>query len=46
MEAIKNVKLVEAARTEAQAIVTEDRSLEKYPVLKEALLSREKTHFE
>lgn len=46
MEAIKNVKLVEAARTEAQAIVTEDRNLENYPILKEALLSREKTHFE
>ena len=34
-EALKNLKLVEAARAEAQAIVAEDEALKKYPRLKE-----------
>ncbi|HEX5774637.1 MAG TPA: helicase-related protein, partial [Candidatus Paceibacterota bacterium] len=34
MEALKNLKLVEAARTEAQALVKKDAELKKYPVLK------------
>lgn len=34
MEAIKNIKLVEAARTEAQAIVAEDVTLGAYPRIK------------
>jgi len=33
MEALKNIKLVEAARTEAQRLVTEDPTLSKYPAL-------------
>ena len=35
MEALKNIKMVEAARAEAQAIVAEDEDLKKYPRLKE-----------
>lgn len=47
MDALKNLKMVEAARTEAHRITKDDPMLEKYPVLKEALLIRkEKLHFE
>ena len=46
MEAIKNIKLVEAAREEAKKIVQEDRELLKYPILKHILDKKEKTHFE
>ncbi len=43
MEAIKNIKMVEAARTEAQALVAIDPELDEYPLIKEkiALLSKE-----
>jgi ATP-dependent DNA helicase RecG len=35
MEAIKNIKLVEAARTEAHKLVTSDPDLKKYPHIKD-----------
>jgi len=47
MEAIKNIKMVEAARTEAIHLISEDPELSKYPLLKNKV--REKTkefHFE
>ncbi len=47
MEALKNLKLVEAARTEAHALIEKDETLTKYPVLKNALTLRTQTlHFE
>jgi len=47
MEAIKNIKMVEAARTEAIRLIEEDPELSKYPLLKQK--SRDKAgefHFE
>ncbi len=47
MEAIKNLKMVEAARTEAIRLISEDQELLKYPLLKQKV--KEKTsefHFE
>jgi ATP-dependent DNA helicase RecG len=47
MEAIKNIKMVEAARTEAVRLISEDPELSKYPLLKSKV--KEKTgefHFE
>jgi ATP-dependent DNA helicase RecG len=47
MEAIKNIKMVEAARTEAIRLIEEDPELKKYPLLKQKV--REKSsefHFE
>ncbi len=35
MEAIKNIRMVEAARTEAVRLITEDPELTKYPLLKQ-----------
>ena len=47
MEALKNLKLVEAARSEASRIVKEDASLLLYPTLAEAVGTKmEKLHFE
>jgi ATP-dependent DNA helicase RecG len=47
MEALKNLKLVEAARTEALALIKQDDTLAKHPLLKAALAKRtEVTHFE
>ncbi len=47
MEAIKNIKMVEAARFEARRLIEEDANLGKYPLLKEILEKRENTlHFE
>ena len=47
MEALKNIKLVEAARTEALNIIETDAELGHYPLLKEALALRAKAlHFE
>ena len=43
MEAIKNIKMVEAARTEATHLIEEDINLVSYPVLKTML---DKKHFE
>lgn len=48
MEALKNLKMVEAARKEARAIIEDDPELKKLPKLKEHLanLDRELLHFE
>ncbi len=47
MEALKNLKMVEIARTEAQALASNDPTLRKYPVLKTALQHKmDKIHFE
>ena len=47
MEALRNLKMVEAARAEARAII-ESASLEKYPLLKDKItqLQKEPMHFE
>lgn len=48
MEALKNIKMVEAAREEAQKLIAEDANLAKYPDLKERVeqLERKGVHFE
>lgn len=47
MEALKNLKLVEAARTEARAIIEKDTELQGYPLLKELVAARcAQLHFE
>ena len=47
MEAVKNIKMVEAARFEATKLIEANPSLSKYPILKEYLaLSSQKIHFE
>lgn len=48
MEAIKNIKMVEAARAEAEKIITNDPTLTHHPSLNQALLVRnlETVHFE
>ncbi len=47
MEAIKNIKMVEAARAEATAIVARDPNLIAYPLMKELVESKkQETHFE
>ena len=46
MEAMKNLKMVEAARTEAQQLVISDPTLAKYPAIQNTLSSREAVHFE
>ncbi len=46
MEALKNLKLVEAARAEAKRIVESDVLLKKYPELQKALAERGEMHFE
>ncbi|MFH0755296.1 MAG: ATP-dependent DNA helicase RecG [bacterium] len=48
MEAIRNLKMVEAARTEAENLLFQDETLSKYPLINEKLLSRKKEeiHFE
>ena len=47
MEAIKNIKMVEAARTEAQKLITEDRDLHTYPILAKTLADKNlELHFE
>ncbi|MBI5005387.1 MAG: hypothetical protein HZC03_02185 [Candidatus Lloydbacteria bacterium] len=47
MEAIKNIKMVEAARTEANKLLEKDPALKNYPLLKEAAAKIETTvHFE
>ena len=40
MEALKNLKLVEAARAEAQALIKKDETLAKHPLLSQALQAR------
>lgn len=47
MEAIKNIKMVEAARAEAIRIISEDQELSKYPLLKNKVREKVKEfHFE
>ena len=47
MEAIKNVKMVEAARSEAQALIAKDPELKKFPTLARTVKAKEETlHFE
>ncbi len=46
MEAIKNIKMVEAARTEAKEIVQSDNNLKKHPFLLEILSKQKQVHFE
>ena len=48
MEAIKNIKMVEAARTEAERLLKEDETLKKYPLINDKLLHRKtnEIHFE
>lgn len=48
MEAIKNIKMVEAARTEALALVNSDDTFSKYPLLQAELERRQRSriHFE
>ncbi|MEA2112982.1 MAG: ATP-dependent DNA helicase RecG [Patescibacteria group bacterium] len=47
MEAIKNIKMVEASRKEAQKIIENDPDLQKHPLIKQKLLQIEKvTHLE
>ncbi|MCR4279169.1 MAG: ATP-dependent DNA helicase RecG [Candidatus Zambryskibacteria bacterium] len=47
MEAVKNIKMIEAARTEATKIIESDPALEKHPLLKARLEdSASQIHFE
>jgi len=50
MEALRNLKMVEAARSEAEYLLSQDETLAKFPLLKEKLLHRksdgEAIHFE
>ncbi|MBP9749801.1 MAG: ATP-dependent DNA helicase RecG [Candidatus Pacebacteria bacterium] len=47
MEALKNLKMIEAARTEAQRVAHEDLTLARHPILAHAVEGqREKLHFE
>ena len=47
MEALKNIKMVEAARSEAQDLIAEDPDLRKYPLLRERVEAAERAmHFE
>lgn len=46
MDAIQNLKMVEAARKEAKAVVAEDIALTDYPLLRKQLEAQEEIHFE
>ena len=46
MEALKNVKMVEAARAEARTLLESDYELKNYPLLQSAIKSAEAIHFE
>lgn len=47
MEAIRNIKMVEAARKEAQKLIESDQELEKHPKLKTLIVSKmQNLHFE
>ncbi|MEN9647957.1 MAG: ATP-dependent helicase RecG, ATP-dependent helicase RecG [Candidatus Parcubacteria bacterium] len=46
MEAIKNIKMVEAARTEATALIATDATLAHHPLLLEKIAVHRETHFE
>ena len=46
MEALRNIKMVEAARNEARRIIEDDITLNNYPILKEAIANKKDIHFE
>lgn len=46
MEALRNIKMVEAARTEAKALIEEDFELKNYPLLAKHLAERMTIHME
>jgi len=47
MEALRNIKMVEAARTEARSLIEKDFELKKYPLLKSRLSEKqERLHME
>lgn len=46
MEALKNIKMVEAARLEAQKLLQEDSELKKYPLIIQRIKEETKIHFE
>ncbi len=46
MEALRNIKLVEAARTEAKAIAEHDARLSSYPILRDLIERKKIVHFE
>jgi ATP-dependent DNA helicase RecG len=46
MEAIKNLKMVEAARESARDLVATDPTLEKHPVILEKINGQNRIHFE
>jgi ATP-dependent DNA helicase RecG len=46
MEALKNIKMVEAARMESQKLLKEDPDLKKYTLISEKLKSQKPLHFE
>lgn len=46
MEALRNIKLVEAARQSAKELIAQDPSLLSYPTLKERVKAYEHIHFE
>lgn len=46
MEALKNIKMVEAARNEAHTLIEHDPELIKHPLLKTRLAQKETVHFE
>jgi len=46
MEALKNLKMVEAARAEARTLLESDESLTEYPLLKEHIKQSDEIHFE
>ncbi len=46
MEALKNIKMVEAAREEAKALIEKDVELKNYPLLQKYLASQKSVHME
>jgi ATP-dependent DNA helicase RecG len=46
MEALKNIKMVEAARIESQKILQEDPELKNHPLIAERLKNQNHFHFE
>ncbi|MES2436566.1 MAG: ATP-dependent DNA helicase RecG [Patescibacteria group bacterium] len=46
MEAMKNLKMVEAARTEARTLLEHDLTLSHYPILKNKVARQDDIHFE
>ncbi|MEK7635181.1 MAG: ATP-dependent DNA helicase RecG [Patescibacteria group bacterium] len=46
MEALRNIKMVEAARTEAKRLIEEDLELKKYPLLVKHITKKQAVHME